>query len=167
MSEKRFTINKKESWGGLSDKQGKIYLDGSLHVMDVMEDICNILNEQDTEIKQYKDNLQMCREKALYWRNKAENIFGDMKTNVELQRENQTLYCQLNNFKLCKWDLDEENKLLKQALCETLQDTGDGHLIKIMDKLFELEYDKWESERYYEDWEETLELKELRDLYEK
>ena len=85
----------------------------------------------------------------------------------QLKEENQTLYCQLNNFKLCKWDLDEENKLLKQALCETLQDNGDGHLIKIMDKLFELEYNKWESERYYEDWEETLELKELRDLYEK
>ena len=86
---------------------------------------------------------------------------------TQLKEENQTLYCQLNNFKLCKWDLDEENKLLKQALCETLQDNGDAHLIKIMDKLFELEYDKWESERYYEDWEETLELKELRDLYEK
>ena len=86
---------------------------------------------------------------------------------TQLKEENQTLYCQLNNFKLCKWDLDEENKLLKQALCETLQDTGNGYLIKIMDKLFELEYDKWESERYYEDWEETLELKELRDLYEK
>lgn len=100
------------------------------------EQVIGLLNEQDSEITQLKE-------------------------------ENQTLYCQLNNFKLCKWDLDEENKLLKQALRETLQDNGDAHLIKIMDKLFELEYNKWESERYYEDWEETLELKELRDLYEK
>ena len=52
------------------------------------ESIVNLLNEQDNEIKQYKDNLRMCREKALYWRNKAENIFGDMKTNVKLQQEN-------------------------------------------------------------------------------
>lgn len=86
---------------------------------------------------------------------------------TQLKKENQTIYCQLNNFKLCKWDLEEENKLLKQALCETLQDTGNGYLIKIMDKLFQLEYTKWESEQYYEDWEETLELKELRDLYER
>lgn len=51
------------------------------------------------EIKQYKDNLRMCHEKALYWRNKAENIFGDMKTNVELQQENIRLKKELEKLK--------------------------------------------------------------------
>lgn len=124
-------------------------------------------------LNEYEENLQMCREKALYWRNKAENIFGDMKTNVELQRENiqlkkenQTIYCQLNNFKLCKWDLEEENKLLKQALRESLQSEGNAVLIKTLDKLFQLNYNQWNRNPFYEDWDETLTLKELRDQYE-
>lgn len=57
-----------------------------------IDKICDLLNE-------YDDNLQMSREKALYWRNKAEDIFGDMKTNVELDRENR--------------QLEKENRLLK------------------------------------------------------
>jgi len=60
-----------------------------------MEDwkkIVNLLNE-------YEDNLQMCHEKALYWRNKAEDIFGDMKTNTELKRENIRLKQELGKYK--------------------------------------------------------------------
>lgn len=79
------------------------------------EDMLNRLNEQDKlirklraevevhkhplfstrqaeeKIERYESDLKMCREKALYWRNKAEDIFGDMKTNVELKRENEKL----------------------------------------------------------------------------
>ena len=54
--------------------------------------LCNLLNEQEEE-------LMMQREKALYWRNKAENIFGDMKTNVELQQENIRLKKELEKLK--------------------------------------------------------------------
>ena len=49
-------------------------------------------------LNEYEENLQRCREKALYWRNKAENIFGDMKTNTELQRENIRLKKELEKY---------------------------------------------------------------------
>ncbi len=51
---------------------------------DNFDDIVDLLNE-------YDDNLRMCKEKSLYWRNKAEDIWGDMKTNIELQKENKKL----------------------------------------------------------------------------
>ena len=58
-----------------------------------IDKICDLLNE-------YDDNLRMSREKALYWRNKAKDIFGDMKTNVELQRENIRLKKELEKKKM-------------------------------------------------------------------
>ena len=160
MSEKRFKYD-------IEDERPVIYDNNSV-------DDYYFTNNPD-EMKQF---VKMINNNEEYWQEKYNYLLNEYKKQLtlnnekekginQLKEENQTLYCQLNNFKLCKWDLDEENKLLKQALCETLQDTGNGYLIKIMDKLFELEYDKWESERYYEDWEETLELKKLRDLYEK
>lgn len=47
--------------------------------------------QAEEKIERYESDLRMCREKALYWRNKAEDIFGDMRTNVELKRENEQL----------------------------------------------------------------------------
>ena len=79
-----------------------------------------------------------------------------------------TLNNQLNNFKLHSKDLEEENKLLKEALREELQDNGNAYYIKIFDKLFNLNYDEWDNnERYRKsmDWEERLQLKELSDVY--
>ena len=57
------------------------------------QETVDLLNEYDSE-------LQMCREKVVYWRNKAKDIWGDMKTNVELEK--QIL------------ELEKENKQLKQ-----------------------------------------------------
>ena len=42
-------------------------------------------------LNEYESELQMCREKVVYWRNKANDTFGDMRTNVELEKENQRL----------------------------------------------------------------------------
>lgn len=87
MSEERYRIN-------YSDKIIDTETDQKYYFED-MEDwkkIVNLLNE-------YEDNLQMSREKALYWRNKAENIFGDMKTNVKLQQENIRLKKELEKYK--------------------------------------------------------------------
>ena len=97
-------------------------------------------------------------------------LFGE--DTVDLLNEQDetitTLNNQLNNFKLHSKDLEEENKLLKEALREELQDNGNAYYIKIFDKLFNLNYDEWDNnERYREsmDWEEQLQLKELSDLY--
>ena len=53
----------------------------------------------------------MCHEKTLYWRNKAENIFGDMKTNVELQQENIRLKKEKENL-----EQDREIRQLKEDI---------------------------------------------------
>ena len=130
MSEKRFEY-------GIEDERQVIYDNNSV-------DDYYFTNNPD-EMKQF---IKMINNNEEYWQEKYNYLLNEYKKQLtlnnekekeitQLKEENQTLYCQLNNFKLCKWDLDEENKLLKQALCETL------------------------------DWEETLELKELRDLYEK
>ena len=87
MSEKRYRIDYSDK---IIDKET-----GQKYYFEDMEDwkkIVNLLNE-------YEENLQMCHEKALYWRNKAENIFGDMKTNVELQQENIRLKKELEKLK--------------------------------------------------------------------
>ena len=87
MSEKRYRIDYSDKIiDNESDK--KYYFED----MEDWKKIVNLLNE-------YEDNLQMCHEKALYWRNKAENIFGDMKTNVELQQENIRLKKELEKLK--------------------------------------------------------------------
>ena len=97
---------------------------------------------------------------------------GSAKNVVDLLNQQHetitTLNNQLNNFKLHSKDLEEENKLLKEALREELQDNGNAYYIKIFDKLFNLNYDEWDNnERYRKsmDWEERLQLKELSDLY--
>ena len=41
-----------------------------------------------------------------------------------------------------KYTLEDENKLLKQALRESLQAEGDGCLIETLDELFDLKYDE-------------------------
>lgn len=69
-----------------------------------IDKICDLLNE-------YDDNLRMCHEKTLYWRNKAENIFGDMKTNVELQQENIRLKKEKENL-----EQDREIRQLKEDI---------------------------------------------------
>ena len=87
MSEKRYRIDYSDK---IIDKETeqKYYFED----MEDWKKIVNLLNE-------YEDNLQMSREKALYWRNKAEDIFGDMKTNVELQQENIRLKKELEKLK--------------------------------------------------------------------
>ena len=55
--------------------------------------------------------------------------------------------------------LQKENKLLKEALREELQDNGNSYYIEIFDKLFNLDYDEWNrNERYREcmNWEALL-----------
>lgn len=85
MSEKRFEYD--PSINHFTDTEtNKEYCEYNI------DKICDLLNE-------YDENLQMCHEKALYWRNKAENIFGDMKTNVELQQENIRLKKELEKLK--------------------------------------------------------------------
>lgn len=42
--------------------------------------IVDLLNDYETE-------LSMEREKVVYWRNKAKDIWGDMRTNVELEKQ--------------------------------------------------------------------------------
>ena len=91
-----------------------------------IDEVYDLLNEQDAD-------LMMQREKALYWRNKAEDIFGDMQTNVELKKENiklkeriKKLKLELNTHKHPLWstrqcqerirELENENKQLKAQL---------------------------------------------------
>lgn len=57
--------------------------------------------------------------------------------------------------------LSEENEQLKQALREQLEDNGNAYIIEIMDKLFKLDYDKWDEicdwdKRCPYDWEEMV-----------
>lgn len=58
--------------------------------------ICEVNNKKQAQkvvdlLNKQEEELMMQREKALYWRNKAEDIWGDMKTNIELQKENKKL----------------------------------------------------------------------------
>lgn len=48
--------------------------------------------------------------------------------------------------------LSEENKKLKQALREELQDNGNKYDIEIFDKLFNLNYDEWCSLENKDNW---------------
>ena len=82
MAEKeRFTV----------DSDGK-YWDKINHKYVNLDYLFRLVEELDSE-------LNMSREKALYWRNKAEDIWGDMKTNVELKRENIQLKNELKELK--------------------------------------------------------------------
>ena len=81
--------------------------------------------------------------------------------------ENITLTRQVLGFKLFTDDLKTENKQLKQALREQLEVHGNKPVIETLDKLFQLNYNDWKNNPYYEDWDETLTLKELQDLYER
>ena len=49
-------------------------------------------------------------------------------------------------------ELHEENRLLKIALCEELQDNGNKVYIERFDELFDLNYDEWEQKNEYHDW---------------
>ena len=87
--------------------------------------ICDLLNElsekevevhkhplfstrlAEEKIERYESDLRMCREKALYWRNKAEDIFGDMRTNVGLKRENEQLKREVKRLKCINKQLEE------------------------------------------------------------
>ena len=55
-----------------------------------------------------------------------------------------------------KYTLEDENKLLKQALRESLQAEGDGCLIETLDELFDLKYDEWEASGHYQDWDKNI-----------
>ena len=55
-----------------------------------------------------------------------------------------------------KYTLEDENKLLKQALRESLQAEGDGCLIETLDELFDLKYDEWEANGHYQDWDKNI-----------
>lgn len=94
-------------------------------------------------------------------------VFNEMYFEKEkLEEENLDLTRKLLGFKLFTDDLKTENKQLKQALRESLQSEGNAVLIKTLDKLFQLNYNQWNRNPFYEDWDETLTLKELRDQYE-
>lgn len=76
------------------------YNDESDEYIESYEDITKLLNKQEEE-------LMMQREKALYWRNKAEDIWGDMKTNIGLQKENKKLKERIK-------ELEQENKGIQE-----------------------------------------------------
>lgn len=93
MSEKRFVMHETPNTDTCSlDDTNNELLSILFQRKEDCEPWLNLLNE-------YEENLQMCHEKALYWRNKAENIFGDMKTNVKLQQENIRLKQELEKYK--------------------------------------------------------------------
>ena len=84
-----------------------------------------------------------------------------------LHRENLELKVKLDEEALCKSDLNEEgvdlkeeNCLLKQALCESMEYAyvDEDEIVKIFDELFDLKYYLWIDECYakYFDWEKEL-----------
>ena len=89
-------------------------------------------------------------------------IIGANNEIDELKRINKKLnkVCIDYSFKMEK--LEEENKQLKQALREQLEENGNAYCIEILDKIFDLKYDEWqrkmnESHTYdYIDWEKVL-----------
>ena len=89
--------------------------------------------------------------------------------NGQLRKENDMLSCELSvsaNKEISRncriTELEEENKQLKQALREQLEENGNAYCIEILDKIFDLKYDEWqrkmnESHTYdYIDWEKVL-----------
>ena len=58
--------------------------------------------------------------------------------------------------------LHNENKQLKEALREELEENGNAYCIELLDKIFDLNYDEWqrkmnETHTYdYIDWEKVL-----------
>ena len=89
--------------------------------------------------------------------------------NEQLRKENDMFSCELSvsankeisrNCRIA--ELEEENKQLKQALREQLEENGNAYCIEILDKIFDLKYDEWqrkmnESHTYdYIDWEKVL-----------
>lgn len=89
--------------------------------------------------------------------------------NGQLRKENDMFSCELSvsankeisrNCRIA--ELEEENKQLKQALREQLEENGNAYCIEILDKIFDLKYDEWqrkmnETHTYdYIDWEKVL-----------
>lgn len=105
MTEKRFILVDDE-WIGLDGAGHLIAIEDSASPKKTVyfaykvnaKAICDLLNELYDENEQLESDLQMSREKALYWRNKAEDIFGDMKTNIELKQENEQLKKELQKY---------------------------------------------------------------------
>ena len=107
MSKKRFLViyNEYQTSNGKTIKAEPYFIDTKEEYVDEVyftikgyptmsdEQVVDLLNEQD-------EALMMQREKALYWRNKAEDIFGDMQTNVELKKENKKLKERIKKLKL-------------------------------------------------------------------
>lgn len=69
-----------------------------------VEDVVDKLNE-------YEAELSIEREKVVYWRNKAKDIWGDMRTNVELEKENGQLKNYIDY-------LEKQNERLKERITE-------------------------------------------------
>lgn len=111
MTEKRFSCTEN---GFVVDYESE-------HKLLNLYDVVDCLNALSDENEQLKSDVQMCREKALYWRNKAEDIFGDMKTNIELKQENEQLKQQIADNGVRIDFLSVENKHMYEVINENEQ----------------------------------------------
>ena len=137
MTEKRFTLI------CFDDLQYYDFIEDNGKVIST-NTVVSLLNRLNDENEQLQADLRMCREKGLYWQNKAKDIFGDMKTNVELQRENVQLKQENEGLKSSNMEyedifgrLEEENEQLKSALKE-LKEIGDyqtNHIKELQEEL--------------------------------
>ena len=72
----------------------------------------------------------------------------------ELNYECESLEQRLNQCKTDCAKLITENLLLKQALCEQLEENGNSYYIDLFDEIFGLKYNMWNSlSDKYVDWE--------------
>ena len=93
-------------------------------------------------------------------------IVNELNEKEQLKYENKKLKMELeecrNNKLFSRRELENENQLLKQALREMLENSGNKYLIDLFDKIFDLNYYEWEKKMNdpltydYVEWEEVL-----------
>ena len=131
------------------DVDGTIFLEdhkeGSYHIGEIGNVDVNCLNDIADRLNELSDENEQLR--------KENDMFScelSVSANKEISRN-----CRIT-------ELEEENKQLKQALREQLEENGNAYCIEILDKIFDLKYDEWqrkmnESHTYdYIDWEKVL-----------
>lgn len=127
---------------------------------------CNAIIEANNEIDELKRENKKLNESCVRYGFEVGRLEEE---NEQLRKENDMLSCELSvsaNKEISRncriTELEEENKQLKQALREQLEENGNAYCIEILDKIFDLKYDEWqrkmnESHTYdYIDWEKVL-----------
>ena len=100
MTERFFKLEFPYDWWFIFDKKQE-YKESMNLPFEEADNLVAMSEDQIIDVlNNYENDLRMCREKAIYWRNKANDIFGDMQTNVELERQVR--------------ELEKENEQLKQ-----------------------------------------------------